>query len=318
MKLITVHRVLGFDQSPWLKQYIDFNTEKRKNARNDFEKDFFKLLNNAVFGKTMESVRKRVNVKLVNTEKQLKKLSSSPLFDYFSIFDENLVAVNMKKPTLYLNRPIYVGFCILELSKTLMYDFHYNYIKAKYGSNATLLFTDTESLCYDIKTEDVYRDMEQDLDLFDTSEYSQDHFLFSLDNKKVIGKFKDETHGIPIREFVGLRPKMYSLLYHENGKEVEKKTAKGIKKHVTKRNIRHAHYKDCLFDRKRTLASMKQIRSFKHQLYTININKIGLSPYDDKRYILEDGVTTIAYGHKEITLTEDDQQLVDILVSLSE
>ena len=131
MRLTKIHRILEFAQSKWLKTYIDFNTEKRKNARNDFEKDFFKLMNNSVFGETMENLRKRVNVKLINTEKQLKKLTASPLFDYFRIFDENLVAVNMRKPSLYLNRPIYVGFCILDLSKTLMYDFHYNYIKAK-------------------------------------------------------------------------------------------------------------------------------------------------------------------------------------------
>ena len=112
---------------------------------------------------------------------------------------------------------------------------------------------------------------------------------------------KDETHGIPIEEFVGLRPKMYSLQYHENGCEVEKKTAKGISKNVTKRDIRHSHYRDCLFSKKRTINNMKQLRSFKHQIYTLNMNKIGLSPYDDKRYILEDGVTTLAYGHYSIT-----------------
>lgn len=98
----------------------------------------------------MENLHKRVNVKLVNNPKQLKKLTTSPLFDYFRIFSEDLAAVNMRKPTLYLNRPTYVGFCILDLSKTLMYDFHYNYIKQTYGENATLLFTDTDSLCYDI------------------------------------------------------------------------------------------------------------------------------------------------------------------------
>ncbi|KAK3738643.1 hypothetical protein QZH41_001793, partial [Actinostola sp. cb2023] len=226
MKLTKVHRVLGFDQIPWLKKYIDFNTEKRKHATNDFEKDFFKLMNNSVFGKTMENLRKRVSVKLLNTPKQLKKLTANPLFDYFRIFDENLVGVNMKKPSLYLNRPIYVGFCILDLSKTLMYDFHYNVIKQKYGNNATLLFTDTDSLCYNIKTEDIYEDMYEDLDLYDTSEYPRDHVLHSTVNKKVLGKMKDETHGLPIEEFVGLRPKMYSLLYHEEGREVEKKTAK--------------------------------------------------------------------------------------------
>lgn len=254
-------------------------------------------MNNSVFGKTMENLRKRVNVKLVNSPKQLQKLSSSPLFDYFRIFDKNLVGVNMKKPSLYLNRPIYVGFSILDLSKVLMYDFHYNVIKQKYGNHATLLFTDTDSLCYNIQTQDIYQDMLPDRHLYDTSEYPTDHPLFSLLNKKVLGKMKDETHGIPIQEFVGLRPKMYSLLYFEEGREVEKKTAKGITKHVTKRHVRHAHYRDCLFLKRRTINNMKQLRSIRHQLYTVNINTIGLSPYDDKRYILEDGLTTLAYGH---------------------
>ncbi|KAK3754326.1 hypothetical protein QZH41_017837, partial [Actinostola sp. cb2023] len=300
MKLTKVHRVLGFDQSPWLKTYIDFNTEKRKQARNDFEKDFFKLMNNSVFGKTMENLRRRVSVRLVNTPKQLKKLTANPLFDYFRIFDENLVGVNMKKPTLYLNRPIYVGFCILDLSKTLMYDFHYNVIKQKYGNQATLLFTDTDSLCYNIQTEDIYEDMQQDLDLYDTSEYPRDHPLYSTVNKKVLGKMKDEIHGLPIEEFVGLSPKMYSLLFTENNKPIEKKTAKGVAKHVTKHRIRHAHYRDCLFEKKRTMANMKQLRSYNHQIYTVNLNKIGLSPYDDKRFILDDGVTTLAHGHELI------------------
>ena len=316
MKLEKVHRVLGFNQSPWLKTYIDFNTEKRKQATNDFEKDFFKLMNNSVFGKTMENLRRRVNVKLVNTPKQLKKLTASPLFDYFRIFNEHLVGVNMKKTTLYLNRPIYVGFCILDLSKTLMYDFHYNIIKQKYGNQATLLFTDTDSLCYNIHTEDIYQDIRQDMDLYDTSEYSRDHPLYSTTNKKVLGKMKDETHGLPIEEFIGLRPKMYSLLFTENDKPVEKKTAKGIAKHVTKNRIRHAHYRDCLLKRQRTMASMKQIRSYKHQVYTVNLNKVGLSPYDDKRYILKDGVTTLAHGHTNLTLGEHDMELVDILVNL--
>jgi len=242
MRLTKIHRVLTFAQSTWLKTYIDFNTEKRKQARNDFEKDFFKLMNNAVFGKTMENLRKRVTVHLITSPDKLRKRIASPAFDAFRIFSENLAAVNMKKTKLYLNRPIYVGFSILDLSKVLMYEFHYNYMVSKYGSNCKLLFTDTDSLCYDVKTEDIYRDMEKDVDLFDTSEYDNSHFLYSTDNKKVLGKMKDETHGVPIVEFVGLRPKMYSLKYEENGKSIEKKTAKGIAKNVTKRSIRHAHY----------------------------------------------------------------------------
>ena len=247
MKLTKVHRVLTFQQSPWLKEYIDFNTEKRKQAANDFEKDFFKLLNNAVFGKTMENLHNRVNIELVTTEKRLRKLTKAPSFDHFRIFTPEIAGVNLKKTTLYLNRPIYAGFTILELSKVLMFDFYYNHIKAKYGSLAKLLFSDTVSLCLEVKTEDIYVDMTRDAQLFDFSEYATDHLLYSTENKKVIGKFKDKTHGIPIKEFVGLRPKMYSLLYSENNKTTEKKVAKGIAKHVTKQKIRHEHYKQCLF-----------------------------------------------------------------------
>ena len=144
LKLTKVHRVLEYDQSPWLKQYIDFNTEKRKNAANAFEKDFFKLMNNSVFGKTMENIRKRVDVRLVTDEKKLTKLVSKPTYISSKLFNENLVAVHKIKETLTLNRPAYIGMCILDLSKTLMYDFHYNYIKDKYGDKAKLLFTDRQ------------------------------------------------------------------------------------------------------------------------------------------------------------------------------
>ena len=146
LKLTKVHRVLEFNQSPWLKQYIDFNTQKRTNAKNAFEKDFFKLMNNSVFGKTMENIRKRVDVRLVTYEKKLLKMTAKPTYVSSKIFNENLVAVHKIKETLTLNRPAYVGMCILDLSKTLMYDFRYNYIKQKYGDKAKLLFTDTDSL----------------------------------------------------------------------------------------------------------------------------------------------------------------------------
>ena len=197
-----------------------------------------------------------------------------------------------------------------------MCGFHYNCIKSKYANDATLLFTDTDSLCYDIRTQDIYRDMQQDKRLFDTSNYDSNHPLYGTVNKKVLGKMKDECHGIPTREFVGLRPKMYSLLYSENGKTIEKKVAKGINKGVTKRDIKHQHYRECLFEKKRQMANMNRIQSFKHHLYSVNLNKIGLSPYDDKRYILDDGVTTLAHGHYDTKLTETDLEMVDILVNL--
>ncbi|KMQ83424.1 hypothetical protein RF55_20086 [Lasius niger] len=152
-----IHRVLRFQQRPWLSSYIQFNTEQRKLAKTSFEKDLFKLLNNSVFGKTMENMRNRTNIDLVHNEKRAKKLVAAPTFHSFKVINEDLVSVERKKSTLVLNRPIYVGFAILDISKTLMYDFHYNHIKNKYGSNARLLFTDTDSLCYEIATKDIYR-----------------------------------------------------------------------------------------------------------------------------------------------------------------
>jgi len=129
LRVKKIHRVLEFSQSPWLKEYIDFNTEKGKNAKNSFEKDFFKLMNNSGFGKTMENLRNRVNIELVTDEKRLNKLSAKPTYVSSKIFNEDLVAVHTKKEKLLLNKPSYVGKCILDLSKTRMYDFHYNYIK---------------------------------------------------------------------------------------------------------------------------------------------------------------------------------------------
>ena len=298
LKLTKIHRVLEFDQSPWLKQYIDYNTEKRKNAKNDFEKDFFKLMNNSVFGKTMENIRKRVDVRLVTDEKKLLKLTSKPTYVSSKIFNENLVAVHKIKETLTLNRPAYVGMCILDLSKTLMYDFHYNYIKDKYGKKAKLLFTDTDSLTYEIEAKDVYKDFFKDKDKFDNSDYPEYSPFFYKENKKVIGKFKDEAAGIPIIEFVGLRSKMYSYI-----KDNQKggKTAKSIKKNIIKNNIIHDDYKETLFNNKQMYHKMKTIRSENHQLGSYELNKVSLSCFDDKRYIHNNGINSYAYGHNNIS-----------------
>ena len=306
LKVSKVHRVLEFDQSPWLKQYIDYNTEKRKNAKNDFEKDFFKLMNNSVFGKTMENIRKRVDVRLVTDEKKLLKLTSKPTYVSSKIFNENLVAVHKIKETLTLNRPAYVGMCILDLSKTLMYDFHYNYIKRNYGYKAKLLFTDTDSLTYEIEAKDVYKDFFKDKDKFDNSDYPEYSPFFYKTNKKVIGKFKDESAGIPITEFVGLRSKMYSYM-----KDNQKggKTAKGIKKNVIKNNIMHDDYKETLFNNKQMYHKMKTIRSENHQLGSYELNKVSLSCFDDKRYIHDNGITSYAYGHKKLFLKNIVQDL---------
>ena len=190
LRLKKIHRVLEFSEKPWLKKYIDFNTEKRKNAKNAFEKDFFKLMNNIFFGKTMENIRKRSNIYLETDPDHLLRQTAKPEFVSCKIFHENLVAVNMKKKILKLDKPSYVGMCILDLSKVLMYDFHYNFIKVKYGDRAKLLFTDTDSLCYHIQTDDVYKDLYNYRDMFDNSDYSKSSKFYFDENKKVIGNLK--------------------------------------------------------------------------------------------------------------------------------
>ena len=156
MKLAKIHRVLKFKQSDWMKKYIDFNTEKRKNAGNDFEKDFFKLMISSVYRKTMENLQKRINVRLINNAKGFLKYTSRPTYVTHKIFGKNYAAIHEIKPILILNKPIYVGFTVLELSKRKMCDFHYNFVKTNF--NAELLFTDADSLNYEIKSENVYEE----------------------------------------------------------------------------------------------------------------------------------------------------------------
>ena len=298
LKLKKVHRILEFDQSDWMKSYIELNTNKRKEAKNEFEKDFYKLMNNSVFGKTMENIRNRVDVQLVKNKEQAQKLVNKPNFESFKIFSENLIACHMKKTKLRFDKPIYVGMSILELSKTLMYDFHYNHIKNKYNEKAKLLFTDTDSLCYYIQTKDIYKDMKKDKQLFDTSDYPKDHKLYSEKNKKVLGKMKDETAGKLITEFVGLRAKLYAFKTLEN-KEIKK--AKGVKKSVINQAINIEDYKRALFENETVYRKMNTIQSKKHDVFTTQINKISLSSNDDKRYILENNINTLALGHYRIS-----------------
>ena len=257
-------------------------------------------MNNSVFGKTMENIRNRVDIKLVNNKKQAEKLSAKPNFKHCNIFSEDLVAIHMKKTKLVFNKPVYLGMCILDLSKTLMYDFHYNYIKQKYGAKAKLLLTDTDSLMYEIQTEDFYKDISGDVkDRFDTSDYPPNHpsGIPSGFNKKVLGVFKDEVNGRYIEEFVGLRAKLYSCKMFEGE---ESKKCKGVKKSVVKKSITHEDYKKCLFTGKRQLRKMNIIRSHMHEVYTEEVNKVALCSDDDKRYILEDGIDTLALGHYRI------------------
>ncbi|XP_065640568.1 uncharacterized protein LOC136073127 [Hydra vulgaris] len=270
MKLTKIHRGIKFKESAWLNKYINLNTNLRTKATNEFEKDFFKLMNNSVFGKTMENIENRVDVRLIAKREEAIKLASKPNYE--------------------------------SLSKTLMHEFHYTYIKSKYRDRAKLLYTDTDSLIYEIKTKDFYTDIANDIESkFDTSEFDKNHpavrngFKVGV-NKKVLGVFKEDSGGKIIIEFIGLRSKLYS--FKIDGED--KKRCKGIKKNVVKNYITHEDYKDCLLSRKDQMRKMNVIRSHLHDVYTEEINKIALSAEDDKRVILEDGIHTLAYGHYKL------------------
>ena len=357
MKLKRVKRALEFEQECWMEPYIRMNTEFRKQAKNDFEKNFYKLMNNSVFGKTMENLRNRVDIKIVrsNEKDKIRKLVASPLYARHVIFTNDLVGIDMHKSRLLLNKPVYTGMTILDKSKILMYDFFYNHLKKQYGEKCELLYTDTDSLLLKIETEDVYKDIKANENFYDTSDYPKEHPLHSTVNKKVLGKMKDECAGTPISEYVGLRSKMYSVMKADESKkgidkikkdfpeteikectcegkkvqaimakdaelfkkiknkhpkaivsqccnmikadEINVRKAKGVKKNVVKKQIKHEQYKQVLFSKEQMWHRMNILRSEGHEIYGMHVNKISLSPFDSKRWIADDGVNTKAYGY---------------------
>ena len=218
----------------------------------------------SVYGKTMENLWKRIKVRIINKENNFLKYTSRPTHITNNIFDKNYAAINEIKPFLTLNKPIYVGFTVLELRKWLMYNFHYNFIKKHF--DAELLFTDTDSLAYEIKSEDVYEEFFKHKQLFHLSNYPKDSKFFDPVNEKVIGKMKDVSEGKINDEFVGLKSKMYSM---KNIDGKESNTAKGV-------NIaaEFNEFKGILFDKKVVRHKMKRTESKKHKIGTYEINKI--------------------------------------------
>ncbi len=211
----------------------------------------------------------------------------------------------MEKTTVELNKPIQIGMSILDLSKTLMYEFHYDYVKPKWGNKAALLFTDTDSLCYEIQTDDFYEDIKDDVsEWFDTSNYEKDHPLFSVGNKKRVGFMKDECGGNQILRFTGLRSKLYAYevdrLRNDNKEwefNVQKKKCKGIREYIIKKEITIDDYEECLFSGRPQLRAMNIIRSRQHDVGSERVNKTALLADDDKRITPPDGINTLAIGH---------------------
>jgi len=306
LKLKKIHRILEFNQSPWLKKYIDLNTELRKQAKNDFEKNLFKLLNNCIYGKTIENVEKRKNIKLVDRWEDegnfhcARALVAKPNLQDVIYFTDSLAALVLKTEQICYNKPIYVGFTVLELSKLKMYDFHYAYMLPKFGKRLALNYMDTDSFIYTIETNDFYNEILPDIaEKFDTSDYPIDNqFNIPLKNKKVLGMMKDELKGKIIEEFIGLRSKMYSIKIQDD-KDIKK--SKGVRTCIVK-ELSMDDYRLCLLKDVTFRRDMCVFRSDMHEIYTQTWNKVVLSNNDDKRFIKDNKIDTYAWGHYQITL----------------
>jgi hypothetical protein len=287
-----VYRTISFEESDWLAKYINFNTEQRKKGKTDFEKDLWKLMNNSFYGKTLENIRGRSEIKLTINREEVKKYINKPNFKDTKIFNNNFVAIENNITSIKFNKPIYLGQAVLDYSKQLMYKFYYEVVNELWQKNE-LVASDTDSIFLSIKTKDIYDDMKEIIDELDTSGYSKDHNLYSEKNKKVIGKFKDELNGKIMNEIVFLRSKAYSFTLTDLKEE---KKLKGIGKNTIKKDIKFDDYKYCLLNNKTKMNKMYTLNSNKHEMYVNEINKLSLNPFDDKRYICDNGIDTLPFG----------------------
>ena len=310
LKVIKVHRILTFDEKPFLKKYIDLNTELRKQSKNDLEKDLFKLMNNAIFGKSMENVLNRSNIKLINNNpEKLLKLIKQPNFQNAYQISNRLALVESKPIKTVFNKPIYMGAVILETSKLQMYEFWYDHLKEKYNDKIQLIYTDTDSFVIEINTDYIYKDMFENKDLYDFSEYPTDHHNYSLTNKKLLGKLKDELNSKLITEFCALKPKIYSYKYIDNYKDmlkncepdeyklikskihsneyidnytiINKNKHKGIKMYV---DLKHNEYKRSLYKEELIYKEFYNLQLNKQKIYLDKINEVALNPFKGKRH----------------------------------
>ncbi|XP_071652823.1 uncharacterized protein [Temnothorax longispinosus] len=295
LRVTKIHHALRFAQSPWLRGYIELNTELRTRASNDFEREMYKLMNNAVFGKTMENVQDHVDVRLVTCWDErygAEAIIAKPNFHSRSVFAEDLMAVELRRLEVRLNKPIYVGMSILEISKTRVYDFHYDYMVPLYRERCKIMYTDTNSLIYFLECDDVYKNMKRDIARFDTSGYPENN-AYCMPRVNM----KDENDGAVMTEFVGLRAKMYALKVE--GKSDTKKI-KGVKRNVVAKTITFNDYMHCLNDAIQQSRRQSCIRLTLHKVYTVSELKLAFSPYDDKRYVVFGSYDTLPWGHYKI------------------
>jgi hypothetical protein len=252
-------------------------------------------MNNSVYGKIMENVRNRINLRLITTKEEALRVKN---LKRFNIFNNNLVGLHIVKKEIKLDKPIYLGQNILDDSKVLMSDFHYNFmLKNIERKNIDLLFTDTDSLCYHVKNQDIFKIIKENKQFFDLSNYPKSHELYDGTNNKVIGKFKNESVK-QIKEFVGLRSKLYSFI--ADGDDHKHNKCKGVKKYVVENELTINDYKHTMNSRESKKVSQNGIRSYNHQIFTETQNKTALSACDDKVYISDNNIDTFNFGHYKI------------------
>lgn len=292
VQITKINRVISFEQSTWMKPYIAFNSQKRAESTTAFQKDFFKLLNNSVYGKTIENVRKRSSVKIfAGKSPNLNKLNN---WTGHTIYSENLSSVSFEKTKQRMDKPIIVGQAILDLSKLCMSESFYK-LKDRYP-NMKLLATDTDSMILELPRQfdhDLLND--EDLnDMFDLSNFPKDNQFYNPKNATIVGKFKDEmaVGNKSIDKFIGLKAKMYCCATSD---AKTKHVAKGIDR-TTAKSFTFDSYKKIRDDMSTTQCTFNNIRSKAHQLATIQVTKTGLSAYDNKFYQL-DSINTIPYGY---------------------
>lgn len=309
-----IHRGVKFHQEPYLKSYVALNTEMRNKAKTKFEGNVYKNKINSLFGKTLENIDNRINMRLVSTWEKNKKrdaasnLICKPNFKDVTVFSENLIAVQMQKLHCYYNKPLYIGFCILDIAKSVVYEFYYGYLKEMYGDKVSLLYTDTDSLVVEVKTSNFYHDMKLNLDHFDTSNFKPNNIHNIPVNKSIIGKMKDEYAGNIIKSFYGTSAKAYCIQLADF---VDKK-AKGVNKAAINKQLEISHYQNIVEGNVHSVyCTMYMFKSIKHNIYTELVRKLALNCIDDKRFIIPDSVNTLAWGHKNIVNYLSDDQRSD-------
>lgn len=295
VEVTKIHFAYKYKMDYVIKNYIMDNTDRRKKQTSDFMKDFFKLLNNSIYGKMLQDITKQNDTKITASDDKAMKFFGFQTFKE-AHYANGIYTINMEKKECVFNRPSYIGSTILDMSKYLMYDFHYNIMKPKYGDNVDLIYTDTDSFVYNVKCDDLYQDMYDMKEHFDLSEVKIDKFRCNI-NKKVIGKFKDETNMVPITEFIALKPKMYSFLIH--GDEKKHLKVKGISKSLQKHELQHSDYTTCMQTNKDKEVKQTRIAMFERHVFTYVENKKALSNFDDKMYRLDDQ-NAYSFGHKNI------------------